>query len=376
MPSDVPITQHEIDGVSAALADLAEQLDPHAVEALRLLLVPRNVVLYGPPGTGKTRAALQIGDRWRAQHGNDSVTLTTFHPSYSYEDFIEGWRPDPAAPGGFDLKDGVFLRVAEDAKTSGTPTLLIIDEINRGDVARIFGEVITYIEHDKRNIEFTTAQNRVSQRVVPPNLFMLGTMNTADKSINLLDVALRRRFAFIPCPPQPGVLSDSPQLLSSVGGVDLEKLLTEINRRLQAQDIEIDRQVGHALLAIRSDSPDPEQELIDRLQYDVLPLVEEYLYADREAVGEVLPGFVDPSGRPQPPTLDVIEQLTSAGGEETSADDDGGAQPDEADDDDGAVDDGEEELDEPAEAVSDEDANEPVSGASIEGADDVTGDGD
>lgn len=370
MPSDNPITQHEIDGVSAALAGLAEELDQHAVEALRLLLVPRNVVLYGPPGTGKTRAALQIGDRWRAQHGNDSVTLTTFHPSYSYEDFIEGWRPDPAAPGGFDLKDGVFLRVADHARTSGTPTLLIIDEINRGDVARIFGEVITYIEHDKRSIDFTTAQNRVRQRVVPPHLFVLGTMNTADKSINLLDVALRRRFAFIPCPPQPGVLGGSPQLLSSVGGVDLEKLLTEINRRLQAQDIEIDRQVGHALLAIRSDSPDPQQELIDRLQYDVLPLVEEYLYADREAVGEVLPGFVDPSGRPQTPTLDIIEQLANA--EQTGADDDTAVPADAADDgsdDDEDAEDAEEEV-EPAVDGS----SEPASGVT-EGDDDTISDG-
>lgn len=312
MPSDIPITQHEIDGVTTAFRHLIDDMDTKAQEAIRLLVRPRNVVLYGPPGTGKTRAALQIRDRWKAQYGNESVTLTTFHPSYSYEDFIEGWRPEPAAPGGFDLRDGAFLRVAEHARTSGTPTLLIIDEINRGDVARIFGEVITYIEHDKRNVEFSTAQNPATKRVVPPNLFVLGTMNTADKSINLLDVALRRRFAFIPCPPQPATLKTSPELLSNVAGINLETLLSEINRRLQQQDIEVDRQIGHALLAIRSNSADPQQELLDRLQYDILPLVEEYLYADRKAVGEVLPGFLDEGGRPQRPTLDAIENLTHA----------------------------------------------------------------
>lgn len=337
MPDDIPITQQEVDGVNAALEHLIEDMDPQAEEAVRLLLALRNVVLYGPPGTGKTRAALQIRQHWQAQHGDDAVTLTTFHPSYSYEDFIEGWRPEPGAPGGFDLKDGVFLRVADHAATTGKPILLVIDEINRGDVARIFGEVITYIEHDKRDVEFTTAQNRNQKRVVPPNLFVLGTMNTADKSINLLDVALRRRFAFIPCPPQPTVLTTSPELLTDVGGINLETLLREMNRRLQQHDIDVDRQIGHALLAIRASSPDPEQELVDRLRYDVLPLVEEYLYADREALREVLPGFLDDEGRPQTPTMDTIESLThpaagATGGETAEA----AAEDHDAEDDDAA----------------------------------------
>jgi 5-methylcytosine-specific restriction protein B len=311
MPNDIPITQHEIDGVNEALAELIQDLDPLAGEALRLLHQPRNVVLYGPPGTGKTRAALQIQDAWRAQNGDNSTILTTFHPSYSYEDFIEGWRPDPEAPGGFDLKEGVFLRAVDFAATTGTPTLLIIDEINRGDVARILGEVITFIEHDKRGLDFTTAQRRDVELTVPPNLFVLGTMNTADKSINLLDVALRRRFAFVSCPPQATILSSSPELQAVVGGVVLADLLDEINRRLQQHDIEVDRQIGHALLAIPVDSPAPEQELVDRLRYDVLPLVEEYLYADREAVREVLPGFLDDEGRPIQPTLEAIANLSS-----------------------------------------------------------------
>jgi 5-methylcytosine-specific restriction protein B len=315
LPSDQPITPEQHDGVVQALAGVGVALDGASTEALRLLASKRNVVLYGPPGTGKTRAALQVRDTWRQQNGDDSVVLTTFHPSYSYEDFVQGWRPDPAEdaqPSGFSLQPGVLLRAVAAAKEAteldpARKVLLLIDEINRGDVARIFGEVITFIEHDKRELDFTTAQDRTTEHQIPSNLYVLGTMNTADKSISLLDVALRRRFAFIPCLPNPGVFEASPNWLGEVGGVDIGELLRAINMRLQAQDIEIDRQVGHAMLSVDVTSEDPEQALIDRLFYDVLPLVEEYLYADRDSIRDVLPGLIDEDGVPQrPPSLAVL----------------------------------------------------------------------
>lgn len=323
MPSDDEITPDEINGLAAAFGSLTPHLDPHAAEATRLLLAKRNVVLYGPPGTGKTRAALQVADRWRAEHGDDSVVLTTFHPSYSYEDFVEGWRPEPtaSAAGGFDLKPGVFLEAVKVAvNSSDRPVLLLIDEINRGDVARIFGELITFVEHDKRGIEFTTAQDRNAKKHVPPNLYVLGTMNTADKSISLLDVALRRRFAFIPCPPEPAVLANTTEWLPTVDGIRLDRLLIELNARLAQHDIEADRQIGHALLGIPADSDDPSRDLLDRLHYDVLPLVEEYLYADREAIREVLPGFLDASGSPvRPDSLDCVKALLEGGATQPTA---------------------------------------------------------
>jgi len=309
LPNDQPITAEQKAGIVQALSGVGGADDEGAAEALRLLKAKRNVVLYGPPGTGKTRAALQVRQVWQQRNGADSVVLTTFHPSYSYEDFIQGWRPDstPAAqPSGFSLKPGVLLVAIQAAKVAAEmdpdrEVLLVIDEINRGDVARIFGEVITFIEHDKRNLEFTTAQDRGTKHYVPDNLYVLGTMNTADKSISLIDVALRRRFAFVPCPPNPGAFESSPEWLGEVGGIDLGELLRTINLRLQAQDIEVDRQIGHAMLSVDATSEDPDEMLIDRLFYDVLPLVEEYLYADRDAIRAVLPGLVDEDGVPQRP---------------------------------------------------------------------------
>lgn len=318
MPNDQPITPEQQAGVAQALAGLGGAIDEAAAEAVRLLGAKRNVVLYGPPGTGKTRAALQVRQTWQQQNGADSVVLTTFHPSYSYEDFVQGWRPDPtpaAQPSGFSLQPGVLLLAIQAAKNAAAidpdkKVLLIIDEINRGDVARIFGEVITFIEHDKRDLEFTTAQDRTTKHQIPRNLYVLGTMNTADKSISLIDVALRRRFAFVPCLPNPGAFEESPDWLGEVGGIDVGELLRTINLRLQVQDIEVDRQVGHALLSVDAASADPEETLIDRLFYDVLPLVEEYLYADRDAIRDVLPGLVDEDGVPQrPANLAVVAPL-------------------------------------------------------------------
>jgi len=282
--------------LSAAVGTSPELTGTVELEAQRLLDQGRNVILYGPPGTGKTFAALAIQSCWLSANGPGSVLLTTFHPSVGYEDFVQGWRPEPEAEGGFSLRSGVLLQSIEQAADvakakKGGRVLLVIDEINRGDVARIFGELITYIEKDKRNVPFTTSQDPTQTLSIPSNLYFLGTMNTADKSISLLDVALRRRFSFIGCYPDPDVFASSTVWLPEVGGVNLATLLVGLNDRLESQGVDRDRQIGHALLAVAASTPDPQQALLDRLQYDVLPLVEEYLYGDPTAVEAVLPGL-------------------------------------------------------------------------------------
>ena len=262
--------------------------------------------------------AVQIQNQWAAENSADSVLLATFHPSYSYEDFVEGWRPDPEAAGGFKLARGVLLEAVERAR--GDPTLLIVDEINRGDVARIFGEFVTFIEHDKRGIEFTTAQNPKQRHRIPKNLFLLGTMNTADKSINLLDMALRRRFTFVQCPPDPEVFDRSPGLIGAIDGIQLKELLTTINQRLADHQVETDRQIGHGMLCIPVDSSDPMQELLDRLCYSILPLVAEYLYGEPDRIQEVLPGLIDDRGLPKRP--DEVSDLRVVLGDTAPTQDD------------------------------------------------------
>ncbi|MET9316860.1 AAA family ATPase [Kribbella sp. NPDC003505] len=285
----------------AATAVAALVMDTPVTVATRLLTRHENVVLYGPPGTGKSRAAKLVADGWRIEYGDDSVINTTFHPSYSYEDFVEGFRPDPEDPSKFRLTDGVLFKAADRAKAG--PTLLVIDEINRADVAKVFGELITYIEADKRDTDFTTAQRPDEPRDIPSELYVIGTMNTADKSISLLDVALRRRFKFVECPPDPTAFVTATEWKASAFGIDLGDLLTAINDALLRADIGRDRLVGQALLSI--DSAADDSDLFDRLRYDVYPLVEEYLFGDAARMADVLPGLVDQHGGLDPQGLTV-----------------------------------------------------------------------
>jgi len=275
-----------------------------------LLLNRKNVVLYGPPGTGKTYKALDLAKKWKAVHGDGAVDQVTFHPSYAYEDFIEGYKPDEQ--GKFGLRDGLLVRVSAKArKDLDRKFLLLIDEINRGDVARIFGELITLIEADKRN-EAAASTLPYSQKPfwVPPNLHLLGTMNTADRSISLMDIAIRRRFCFVECRPDPEVLTQSPNYLREVEGVSLAKLLASINARLLDAGVDRDRAIGHSYFMIPAKSPSPLEVVRERLRYDILPLVEEYCYADRPMMRRVVGDLVDDQGEFDHALLDDDADLT------------------------------------------------------------------
>lgn len=288
-------TDDEAENEDEGLGSAAEGLitaDPVGA----LLLQRTNVVLYGPPGTGKTHASLNLAENWRRWQGLDSVFQVTFHPTFAYEDFVEGFRPNPS--GQFELRSGIFVKACEQAhKEPARKFLLIVDELNRGDVARIFGELITLIEADKRHIG-TRRKLPYSHHDfwVPPNLYLLGTMNTADRSISLLDIAIRRRFCFMQYRPEPTVVRTSVRHLQTVDGVDLAGLLEALNRRLIQEGIDRDRAIGHSHFMIVRDDPQPLPSLRNRLRYDIIPLVEEYCYANRSMMRKIFGQLVDEKG--------------------------------------------------------------------------------
>ncbi len=218
------------------------------------------------------------------------LTRLTFHPSYSYEDFIEGFRPVESGGGGLTLRleDGVFKRVCREAQANPDKDYLVfIDEINRANVAKVLGELITLIEYDKRGLMVTLPQSKESF-AIPKNVFLLGTMNTADRSIKLLDAAIRRRFAFVELMPDVELLHGA-----KVGALDLAEFLVELNGRI-AQHVGREKQVGHSFF-MEGDQPVTDiDEFARRFRQEVLPLLQEYCYDDFGALARYLgDGLVD-----------------------------------------------------------------------------------
>ena len=270
-------------------------------------------ILYGPPGTGKTYWA-ELAARNLAAFGNYNaqfndlspeqrervigqrqdafVRTCTFHPSYGYEDFIEGFRPE-TADGSlvFSVQDGIFKTVCRSASDDPRGRyFLIIDEINRGDIPRIFGELLTLLDKPKRGSSILLPLSGDSF-AVPENVFVVGTMNTADRSIALLDTALRRRFGFIELMPDPATLGDTV-----IEGIALRPWLTALNQRITAHVGRDGRnlQIGHSYFMSAGRPIQEFRHLARVLQEDVLPLLEEYCYEDWEALERILgSGLVD-----------------------------------------------------------------------------------
>lgn len=251
-------------------------------------------ILYGPPGTGKTWHARRYAE-WATSHAPTVVVeWVTFHPSYSYEDFVEGFRPE-SRDGRVELRlrDGIFKQVCTRAAAKpDNPHLLIIDEINRANVAKVFGELITLIEQDKRGTLAVRLPYSGETFTVPPNVRIIGTMNTADRSIRLLDAALRRRFGFVELMPDAAVLASA-----EVEGLALDLLLVNLNRRITAV-VGRERQVGHSFF-LAGEQPVSDPSAFARIfAEEVVPLLLEYALDDYETLAELLgSGLVDAERR-------------------------------------------------------------------------------
>lgn len=279
-----------------------------------------NIILYGPPGTGKTyntvayaisiiygrpvrevmkeeyNSLLEKYQALKTLYGQ--IDFTTFHQSFGYEEFVEGIKPvfmqvmnergerSRKEEMVYKVDQGVFKRFCDEAtKNPDEKYVFIIDEINRGNVSKIFGELITVIEPTKRigQPEAATVKLAYSQELfgVPDNVYIIGTMNTADRSIAMLDSALRRRFDFVEMLPNPDLLEGVV-----IEGIDIRELMIKINRRVEIL-IDRDHTIGHAYFMQLKGRPSL-AVLAHIFKNAIVPLLQEYFYDDYEKIRLVL----------------------------------------------------------------------------------------
>jgi len=251
----------------------------------------KNIIFYGPPGVGKTHnyqrlismiesgedektifdvvtnnessEAVELNQELYKEIENQKrVEFITFHQSYSYEDFIEGFRP--TEDGNIKLEDGIFKTLAQKAlKNSEQNYYIVIDEINRGNISKIFGELITLIEEDKRDFYAVTLPYSKEKFIVPSNLYIIATMNSTDKSIATIDIALRRRFTFLKMEPNAHLIVNE----------EAKRLMLYLNEY-------IEKRLGKDFLLGHSYFMGENLDLEFIKEYKIRPLLEEYFYSD------------------------------------------------------------------------------------------------
>ena len=306
-----------------------EEASASTPSTLPLSNIPLNIILFGAPGTGKTYSTITLSENilkhlncaslssiiepsntksrktyveeFEKDKKDGYISFVTFHQSYGYENFIEGIKPflgngfvdDSNDANGKDSElqyigfNGVFKSFCKKAKNDPThqPYVFIIDEINRGNISKIFGELITLIEESKRfgKPEALSAILPDSKETftVPDNVYIVGTMNTADRSIALIDTALRRRFSFIEMEPNYDLLSENVQ------GINVKKLLKIINSRIEYL-YDKEHVIGHSYFIGLENESQPLNKLKDIFKNSVLPLLQEYFVDDYEKISLVL----------------------------------------------------------------------------------------
>ena len=275
--SDSSVTEFSIVDPDQELADsLHVDLDWLA-RCTDLLRDRPQLIFYGPPGTGKTYIAKTLA---RHLAGPDNVTIVQFHPAYSYEDFFEGFRPTPHSDGqvGFELKPGPMRRLTDRARKHPDQLfVLVVDEINRGNLAKIFGELYFLLEYRDEAIDLMYSTDNAEPFTLPRNVVIIGTMNTADRSIALVDTAMRRRFGFIPLhPTQEPTKSVLRRWLTAR---KYPQRVADLHQALNAAIDDPDFQIGPSYFmrpAVHSDGG-----LAQVWDSAIIPLLEEFHFGDR-----------------------------------------------------------------------------------------------
>jgi 5-methylcytosine-specific restriction protein B len=269
-----PTTRAAFPTVVPALAGGLHMPQMWLQDTLDLIERRKQVILYGPPGTGKTFLAQALSKH--VTDGTDGeTTIVQFHPTYSYEDFFEGFRPvanDDSGNLAFSLRKGPLRRLADSAAANPEANyFLVIDEINRGNIAKVFGELYFLLEYRDSEISLLYSDEPFT---LPGNIFVIGTMNTADRSIAMLDAAMRRRFAFIELHPELDPVRDVLAGWAATKGLqdDRASLLTRLNAAIADHDAK----VGPSFLMRDLDA----DGLADVWRYEILPLLAEHHYGD------------------------------------------------------------------------------------------------